>query len=60
MSVELARVYVAVCDGCNRELGQTSSRGITFETERAALQAARLSGWTVHPDGTMYCTRGHQ
>lgn len=60
MGVELVRVYVAVCDGCSRELGQGYGHRETFNSETEARTAALHSGWSLHPDGNMYCTRGHQ
>lgn len=60
MSVELVRVYVAVCDGCSRQLGNYSSYHETYDTEAEAQRAAQVAGWHLHPDGTMYCDRGHQ
>lgn len=60
MSVELVRMYVAVCDGCSREYGAGYGHRETYNTEREALAAVREARWITHPDGTMYCDRGHQ
>lgn len=60
MGVELVRVYVAVCDGCSRELGRYRDSRETYDTEQDAQRAAKVAGWSLHPDGNMYCTRGHQ
>ncbi|MFC8447617.1 hypothetical protein [Kitasatospora sp. NPDC057223] len=61
MSVQTVRCYVARCDGCGRELGQGYGHRETYDTTREAQTAAKVAGWTVRPDGDMYCCNGdHQ
>lgn len=61
MTVRQVIVYVAVCNGCGRELGQGYGHRETYDTQQDADRAARAADWTLHPDGTLYCQEGeHQ
>lgn len=61
MSIRQVSVWVAVCDGCGRELGQGYGHREIYDTQQEAEQAARAAGWTRHPNGNLYCKEGqHQ
>lgn len=61
MTVRQVTLWVAICDGCGRELGQGYGHRETYDTPQEADTAARVAGWHPHPDGTHYCENGaHQ
>jgi hypothetical protein len=55
MTVRQVIVYVATC---GRELGQGYGHRETYDTADEANQAARVAGWSTHPDGQHYCQKG--
>jgi hypothetical protein len=56
--IEIIRLYVARCDGCGRELGVDLDHHQTYDTTIEARNDAVDAGWTVLPDGSLYCDRG--
>lgn len=59
MPVIQVAAFVARCDGCGREVGQGYGGREMYDTPRQAEQAATAAGWTVHPDGSVYCNERH-
>jgi hypothetical protein len=53
--------YLITCDGCHKCLYE--DRGgwhctVLTDDHSTARHIAALAGWTVHPDGRMYCPDG--
>lgn len=59
MAAQQVTVYVAICDGCGRELGAGYGHRETFDTQRETVTAALNSGWSTNPDGTLSCLEGN-
>jgi hypothetical protein len=50
--------YLITCDGCRKVLYEDRNGWhctVLAEEPRAARHIATNAGWTVHPDGHLYC-----